>query len=103
ETAMVRAVGRELGPVLTQVAKRALVWWIDMPHDLRRGDRLDVLFEEVPGEEPVIHALRFESGKTGQVHRVYRFRRDADPYPRYYEPSGRELEERLVHSPMDRY
>ena len=103
ETAVVAAAGPEVGPALAQVVTRTLVWWVDVPGDMRRGDTLDVLYETRPNEEPLVHAVRFTSNKTGQTHRSYRFRPEGDQNPRYYLPSGEELELRLEHSPLDDY
>ncbi len=64
---------------------------------------MDVLYEMRPGEEPLVHAVRFTSNKTGQTHRAYRFQAAGDNNPRYYLPSGEELELRLEHSPLDDY
>ena len=60
-----RAVGPELGPRLVQVLVRSLVWWLAVPGDLRHGDLLDVLYEERAGEDPIIHVVRYQSGKSG--------------------------------------
>jgi murein DD-endopeptidase len=103
ETAMVVAAGPEIGPALAQVVTRTLVWWVDVPGDLRRGDTLDVLYETRPNEEPLVHAVRFTSNKTGQTHRTYRYQAESDKNPRYYLPSGEELELRLENSPLDDY
>lgn len=102
ETEFVRSAGA-VGPALAQVATRALVWWVAVPHELLRGDKLQVLFEERPSEEPVVHALRFESQKTGKTHTAYRFQPADQPFARYYLPDGHELEERLDGSPLDDY
>jgi murein DD-endopeptidase MepM/ murein hydrolase activator NlpD len=103
ETAVTAAAGPEVGPALAQVVTRTLVWWVDVPGDMRRGDTLDVLYEVRPGEEPLVHAVRFTSNKTGQTHRSYRFQPETDKNPRYYLPSGEELELRLENSPLDDY
>jgi murein DD-endopeptidase MepM/ murein hydrolase activator NlpD len=103
ETAVVEAAGPAVGPALAQVVTRTLVWWVDVPGEILRGDTIDILYETRPGEEPLVHAVRFNSGKTGQVHRAYRFQPQGDAHPRYYLPSGEELELRLEHSPVDDY
>lgn len=103
ETTLVGAVGAEVGPSLTQVITRTLVWWIDVPGDLLKGDTLDVLFEERVGEEPVVHAVRFRSGKNDRTYQVYRFKAAGDEFARFYAPDGEELELRLQDSPLDSY
>jgi murein DD-endopeptidase MepM/ murein hydrolase activator NlpD len=103
ERALDAQVGTTVGPPLTQVVARALAWWIAMPADLRRGDALTALFEERPGEEPLLRALRFQSHKTGRTHRVYRFQATGDRYARLYDADGRDLELRLDDAPLDDY
>jgi murein DD-endopeptidase len=103
ETALIQASDPTVGPALAQVVTRTLVWWVRVPNEILRGDTLDVLYQPRPGEEPLVHAVRFVSGKTGQTHRAYRFQAQGDTYPRYYQPSGEELEERLENAPLDEY
>jgi murein DD-endopeptidase len=103
ETALVQASDAAVGPALAQVVTRSLVWWVQVPNELLRGDTLDVLYQTRPGEEPLVHAVRFVSNKTGQTHRAYRFQASGDSNPRYYLPTGEELEMRLEHSPLDDY
>jgi len=103
ETALVQSAGRELGVPLTQVAVRTLVWWVEVPGDLRKGDTLDLLVKERPGEEPRIDAVRFKSEKFGKTFRAYRYQAPGETFARFYEPDGRELERRLKDAPLDDY
>jgi murein DD-endopeptidase MepM/ murein hydrolase activator NlpD len=103
ETALVQATDATVGPALAQVVTRTLVWWVAVPNEILRGDTLDVLYQPRPGEEPLVHAVRFVSNKTGQTHRAYRFQPQNDSNPRYYLPTGEEMEMRLEHSPLDQY
>lgn len=103
ERAVTAQVGREVGQPLTQVVVRLLVWWVDVPSGLRKGDLLDVLYEERDGQEPVVHAVRFQSGKANQVFRAYRFKPPAAKHARYFTPEGDELEMRLKDGPIDEY
>ncbi|ADO71857.1 M23 family metallopeptidase [Stigmatella aurantiaca] len=103
ETALVQATDPAVGPALAQVVTRSLVWWVQVPNEILRGDTLDVLYQTRPGEEPLVHAVRFVSNKTGQTHRAYRFQAQGERNPRYYLNSGEEMEMRLEHSPLDDY
>lgn len=103
ETALVGQLGRGPGARLSQVVVRALAWWVDVPSDLRKGDRLDVLFEERPGEEPVVHALRFQSGKMGRTFHAYRYKAAGASFARLYQSGGEEVELRLADAPLDDY
>jgi murein DD-endopeptidase MepM/ murein hydrolase activator NlpD len=103
ETALVQATDASVGPALAQVVTRTLVWWVRVPNEILRGDTLDVLYQLRPGEEPLVHAVRFVSGKTGQTHTTYRYQAQGDSTPRYYLPTGEEMEQRLENSPLDDY
>lgn len=104
EGALVAATDPEVGPRLSQVVKRVLVWWIDVRRDLRRGDALDVVYE-VPddGAEPVAHALWFTSEKLGATLSAVRHKAAGDAFARWYDANGEEVELRLVASPIDGY
>ncbi|MHA7631533.1 M23 family metallopeptidase [Corallococcus sp. M7] len=103
ETALVQASDATVGPALAQVVTRTLVWWVRVPGEILRGDTLDVLFQRRPNEEPLVYAVRFVSGKTGQTHRAYRFTPAGEANAHYYLPNGDELELRLEKSPIDSY
>jgi murein DD-endopeptidase len=103
ESSVSEAAGPEVGPPLTQVATRALVWWMDVPADFRKGDALDILYEERANQEPVVHAVRYVSSKLDKTFRAYRFKAAQDTYPRLYQASGEELEQRLKDAPLDDY
>ena len=66
-----------------------------------KGDKLQVVYEERPNQEPVVHAVRFTSLKFNKTFEAYRFKAKDEPFPRFYEASGEELEQRLVDGPLD--
>ncbi len=101
EQAVVNAVGKDVGQPLTQVINRSLVWWLRIPGDLLKGDELQVVYEERANAEPLVHAVRFTSKKFGKTFEAYRFKARDEAFARYYEPSGEELEQRLVDGPLD--
>lgn len=103
ETALIGAAGPEVGPALAQVVTRTLVWWVAVPGEILRGDTLDVLYQRRDGEEPLVHAVRFTSGKLGKTLSAYRFQGEGEKNARYYLPTGDELELRLEKSPIDDY
>jgi murein DD-endopeptidase MepM/ murein hydrolase activator NlpD len=103
ETAVVSAVGPELGPRLVQVLVRSLVWWLSVPNDLRRGDLLEAIYEERAGEDPIIRAVRYKSGKNARTYKAYVYKPADSQWPRFYTPDGAELELRLVHAPLEDY
>lgn len=101
EAAVVAAVGKPVGAPLTQVVNRSLVWWLKVPGDLLKGDKLQVVYEERPNQEPLVHAVRFTSLKFNKTFEAYRFKSKDEAFPRFYEASGEELEQRLVDGPLD--
>lgn len=103
EQSIIAAVGKAVGAPLTQVVNRTLVWWVDVPQDLRKGDSLWVAYEERNGQEPLVHAVRLTSGKQGKTFEAYRYKAPHDTFARLYEPDGHELELRLVDAPLDSY
>lgn len=97
------ALGRKVGEPLAQVTGRLLVWWVDVSRDLRRGDRLRLLFEVPEQGEPIVHALSYESQKLGRTFEAFRYHAKGEEFPRYYDREGREVELRLERSPIERY
>jgi murein DD-endopeptidase MepM/ murein hydrolase activator NlpD len=103
ERSLVASAGRDLGQSLAQVVTRTLVWWLSVPADLRKGDKLDVLFEERNTEEPIVHALRLTSAKAAKIFRAYRFKPQGAVFARFYQPEGEEVELRLKDAPLEDY
>jgi murein DD-endopeptidase len=103
EKAIIDAAGQELGAPLTQVVTRSLVWWMEVPGDFRKGDSLDVLYEPRANQEPIVDAVRYVSSKLDKTFIAYRFKAAGDSFPRFYLPSGEELELRLKDAPLDDY
>jgi murein DD-endopeptidase len=103
ERAVVNQVGREIGLPLVQVVVRTLVWWIDVPAGLRKGDTVEILYETRASAEPLVHAVRFKSAKNAQTYVAYRFKSSTEAHPRFYQASGEELEQRIDNGPLDDY
>lgn len=103
ESAIIAAAGKEVGAPLTQVVTRSLVWWVRVPQDLVRNDGLSVVYETRPGQEPLVHAVRFTSGKLGKTVEAYRYQPKSGAFALFFQPDGSELEERLIDSPLDSY
>ena len=103
ETALVAQLGRPLGQALVQVVLRELVWWVDIPGDFRKGDSLDVLWQDRHGEEPLVQAVRFKSNKLARTFRAFRYKASDSKWARFYQADGDELELRLENGPLDDY
>ncbi len=103
EGSLRRVLADNVASPLSQVTARMLVWWVDVARDLRRGDTLDIIYELPAGKEPLLHAVRFNSGKNGHAHRAYRFQPEGSAYSRYFDEDGTEIEKTLKDSPIDTY
>lgn len=101
ESAIVGQVGKQVGAPLTQVINRSLVWWLDVPQDLVKGDTLEAVYEEREGKEPLVHAVRYQSGKLGKTFTAFRYVAEGTTLPRLYDLEGNELEQHLVDGPLD--
>lgn len=89
---------------LAQVVKRALVWWLDPRRDLRRGDRLDVMWKSRPGLEPVVEAVWLDSQKLGGERVAVLHRSRGASWSKWVDPiRGEEVGLRLVASPVESY
>ncbi len=101
ESAIIAATSKEVGGALTQVVTRSLVWWVSVPGDLLRGDVVSGLYEERPGQEPLVHAVRLTSRKFGKTFEAFRYKPTGSEVARFYNPDGTELEEHLADCPLE--
>jgi len=53
--------------------------------------------------EPLLHAVRFASKKTGKTHEAFLFHAKDSTYARFYLSDGTELESRLVDGPLEEW
>jgi murein DD-endopeptidase MepM/ murein hydrolase activator NlpD len=93
----------EIAAPLAQVTARLLLWWVDVARGLRPGDSLELIYERVPGKEPLIHAVKFYSTKNEKEYRAYLYKPEGGRFAHYYDASGEEVEERLEKGPIDDY
>jgi murein DD-endopeptidase MepM/ murein hydrolase activator NlpD len=107
EAAVVEAAGPEVGPALSQVVHRALVWWMTPRTDLRPGDRVEAVYRLPPGQEPEVLAVWVRAQKLGRERRAARLRLPGARYPKWVQPTAdggaEELELRLVDTPITEY
>jgi len=103
ESAIVEATDKKVGPPLTQVVNRSLVWWVQVPADLVKGDTLSVVYETRDNLEPLVHAVRFTSGKLNKTFEAYRYKGESEKYAHFYAPDGVQLELQLVDGPLDEW
>ncbi len=94
---------READTLAAQVS-RILIWWLDLRRDLLPGDRLQLLYEPVPGPgEFRVLALTFSSESRGLSRRAYYFKAERAAYGRYYDEQGQEVEKRIANGPIQEY
>jgi murein DD-endopeptidase MepM/ murein hydrolase activator NlpD len=103
ERALDDQLGSDLGTPLSQVTTRILVWWIDVRKDLRRGDKVEIIFEPRENEEPLLDAIWFTSGKLGKTETAIAYTASGQQYARFYTEDGSEVELRLEDGPIDQY
>lgn len=104
ERSVVAAVGEKEGLVLTQLLKRVLVWWVKVPREIHRGDRIEFLYRFVEGEAfPVIEAIWFHSNQLEQTKVALRYQKKDAPFAQWFDQHGEEIEPRLEQSPIREY
>lgn len=103
ETSLAAKVGDDVAAPLAQVLTRTLVWWVEVPNELLRGDKIDLVWETASDGEPQVDAVRLESHKFDKTFSAFRFHAAGDTYSRLYEPDGYRLEKQLVAAPLDDY
>jgi len=87
---------------LTAVVARLMVWWLNPERDLRKGDAISIVFEDAD-PEPRVLALKLKSEKGGRTFEAYAFTPEEGKAPRYFDAEGREIEGRLLASPIGEY
>ncbi len=91
---------------LSAVYSRLFVWDVDVRRDLHKGDRVDVLFEENDGVEPLVLAARLtlNPGAAGErVVDAYRYQAQGDRFPSFWASDGTEVPRRLIDGPLADY
>jgi murein DD-endopeptidase MepM/ murein hydrolase activator NlpD len=69
---------------------------MDMQKDLRKGDRLRVLFQPEGDEEVHIAALTYDSDKHKTRYRAYYLTPQGEQWGSFFDPDGREIPARLT-------
>lgn len=91
---------------LSAVYTRLFAWDMDMRRDLQKGDRVEVMYEQREGQEPLVLAARFTSQPgtpTEHIYSAFRWQAPGDRFPSYWAPDGTEVPKRLVAGPLDDY
>lgn len=91
---------------LTAVFARLFAWDLDLRRDLKKGDTVEVLYEQPEGAEPLVLAARLRSQPGTSVEKVYaawRYQAPGDRFPSYWSDTGEEVPRRLIDGPMPDY
>ena len=92
----------ENGNALSAVYSRLFHWDIDLRRDLRKGDRIRVVWKK--GDDGIeIAVALLKSGKLGKTLTAYRFHRTGDSFPSYWQKDGVEITRRLKDGPLTDY
>lgn len=100
ERSLMTAIGDAGGdPAVAYKMSDVLQWDLDFHRDLRRGDRFEVLYEEVrldgePAGPGAVLALKYEN--RGRVYEAYRYGDDGA----YYDAEGKPLRKMFLRSPL---
>ena len=104
EPDIIKAVPNADGPALAQVVKRVIVWWLNPRRDLRKGDRIELVWEPQTDGGPLVLAIWFKSLKL-RAEKVAVFHKSEDQlYRRWVDPTtGFEVPKRFRYSPVKTY
>lgn len=93
-------IGAE-GDEVSAVVARLFVWDLDLRRDLLAGDRITLAWEG-SGPQLQVPAARYESKKLGTL-RAYRYTKDGDRWPSWWNEEGVEVSRALKDSPIEGY
>ncbi len=96
---------QDLGAPLALAAKLndILGWDVDFSRDLRRGDTVRILYDEVWKDGEFVRTGAIQAAELvnrGTVRRAYRFT-DPAGRPSYYDPDGGNLQKQLMRAPVE--
>ena len=90
------------GDVLSAVYSRLFFWDLDLRSDLQRGDEVAVAYEW-DGALAHIPVATYASKKLGRTLHAYQFQASGDPFPSWWDETGKELSVRIVNGPLESY
>lgn len=101
---MRRKLGRENAKFLSALAARLLIWKLDLRRDLRRNDRIRVLYQPVDNQSKFqILAMEYYSRKHRRSFHYYRYKESGREYPSFYDREGNDVELQLKNPPLHKY
>jgi murein DD-endopeptidase MepM/ murein hydrolase activator NlpD len=88
---------------LSAVYSRLFVWDMNLRRDLRKGDRVEVAWRKIKGDEVDLLAARLHSSKLGRTIAAYRWQAPGDAFTSYWSEDGTEVPLRLQSPPLRDY
>lgn len=88
---------------LSAVYSRLFVWDMNLRRDLRKGDRVEVAWRKLHGDEIDLLAARLHSSKLGRTIAAYRWQAPGDAFTSYWSEDGTEVPLRLQNPPLRDY
>lgn len=103
-SSMRKALGREKAMFLSALAARLLLWRLNLRRDLRRGDKIRILYEPIEEQSRFrILAMTYKSLKKRKTFQFYRYKEKGRPFAAYYNEEGVDIEPQLRHAPLRSY
>lgn len=98
------ALGSDNGDLLSAVFTRIFIWKLDVRSDVRKGDKIEVMYRILPEENLVdIKAARYHSIKNGETYSAYWYQPPGRPFGSYYDEKGVEVPLTLENCPIQGY
>lgn len=98
------ALGKEKATFLAALTARLLIWRLDLRRDLRRGDKISVLYQPVDEQSQFqIMAMKYTSTRHNKTYHFYRYQQQGSRFAAYYDEQGQNIEQKLKHSPLREY
>lgn len=95
---------RKQATFLSALTARLLIWRLDLRRELRRGDKIELLYRPVDTQSMFeIIAMRYTSTKHSRSYSFYRYQEPGRRFAAYYDAEGREIEQKLRNSPLQEY
>jgi murein DD-endopeptidase MepM/ murein hydrolase activator NlpD len=85
---------------------RLLAWFFDINSQMRKGDSLSLIYQEVPGEERFkVLNLIYHSSYNNKTFEANYYKDPGSAYGSYYDKNGREIAKRIIdrQSPIREY
>lgn len=98
------ALGSDNGDKVSAVFARIFVWKLDLRSDVRKGDRIQLIYRILPDLNQVdIPAAMYESKKHRTTFQAFWYQPPGKKFGSYYDETGKEVPLTLTNSPIVEY